>query len=226
MGARGATPPAGDPGSCVIRASRHVERLLHRLGYRFVVGLDEVGMGPLAGPVVAAAVVLPVGGGVPAVADSKTLTARMRARIAARVRRVAVGIGVGLVESHDVDRMNVFQAGLEAMRRALRGLDGLRPDFALVDGREIPGLAIPQCAFPGADGFVASVAAASIVAKVERDAIMVRLHEAYPAYGFATHMGYGTPAHLAALEEHGPSPIHRRSFAPVAFAATSPTRNS
>jgi ribonuclease HII len=210
----------------MIAATRHVERLLHRLGCRTVAGLDEVGMGPLAGPVVAAAVVLPCGGRLPAVADSKTLTAPVRERIARRIHRVAVAVGIGVVEPADVDRLNVYRAGLEAMRRALAALSGVRPDFLVVDGREIDGVGVPQAWFPGADGFVASVAAASIVAKVERDAMMTALDHAYPHYGFASHMGYATPAHLAALAAHGPSPVHRRSFAPVALAATRGAVNS
>ena len=201
-------------------AGRHVERLLHRLGCRAVAGIDEVGMGPLAGPVVAAAVVFPQSGRLPRVADSKTLTAGVRERLARRIRRAALGVGIGIVESSDVDRLNVYQAGLEAMRRALAAVEGVQPDFLVVDGREIAAIGIPQASFPGADAFVASVAAASIVAKVERDAIMRRLDATYPHYGFASHMGYGTPAHLDALARHGPSPVHRRSFAPVAVAAT------
>jgi ribonuclease HII len=199
-------------------ASRHVERLLYRLGCRAIAGLDEVGMGPLAGPVVAAAVVLPRAGRVPAVADSKSLTAPARERLARAVRRVALGVGIGVVEAVDVDRLNIYRAGVEAMRRALAALSDVRPDFLLVDGREITGIGLPQACFPKADTFVASVAAASIVAKVERDAIMTALDRVHPGYGFASHKGYGTPAHLAALAALGACAAHRRSFAPVALA--------
>jgi len=115
----------------------------------------------------------------------------------------------------DVDRLNVYRAGQEAMRRALAALAPLTPDYLLVDGREVPRLGIPQSAYPKGDAFVASIAAASIVAKVRRDAIMRDLAATYPGYGFERHMGYCTAAHLAALREHGPSPAHRRSFAPV-----------
>lgn len=203
-------------------AGRQVEGLLGRLGFRLVAGVDEVGMGPLAGPVVAAAVVLPSRGRPVPVADSKTLDPAVRERLAGRIRRRAVGIGIGVVEAADVDRLNVYQAGLEAMRRAIATLAqaGVVPDFLVLDGRALPGASIPQVSFPKADEFVASAAAASVVAKVERDAMMTALHADYPEYGFASHMGYGTPAHLAALAAHGPSPIHRRSFAPVALAAT------
>jgi len=202
------------------QAGRHVERLLGRLGYRAVIGVDEVGMGPLAGPVVAAAVMLPRRATIPAVADSKTLTARMREKLARRIRRVAVAVGVGRVEPEEIDRMNIHRAGLEAMRRALQAMGDAEGAFLVVDGREIPSVPLAQCAFPGADGFVASVAAASIVAKVERDGMMTCLHESYPRYGFDSHKGYGTPAHLNALATYGPSPVHRRSFAPVALAAS------
>jgi ribonuclease HII len=124
-------------------------------------------------------------------------------------------VGVGVVDVAEVDRLNVYRAGQEAMRRALAALAPLAPDYLLVDGREVPRLGIPQSAYPKGDAFVASIAAASIVAKVRRDAIMRDLGATYPAYGFERHMGYGTASHLAALRQHGPSPVHRRSFAPV-----------
>jgi len=219
LGAGGSIASGADGGADVIAATRHVERLLSRLGCRVVAGLDEVGMGPLAGPVVAAAVVLSRTGSQPAVADSKVLTAEDRERRARRIRRAAVAVGIGIVDPIEVDRLNVHRAGREAMRRALASLSGVRPDFLVVDGRELDGVGVPQACFPKADAFVASVAAASIIAKVERDAVMVGLDEVYPAYGFASHKGYGTPAHLRALAAHGPCPVHRRSFAPVAVAA-------
>ena len=198
-------------------AARHLERLLGRLGFRGVAGVDEAGMGPLAGPVVAAAVILPTTGRVPAVADSKTLRPTARAQLARSIRRSGCAVGVGVVEPPEIDRLNIYHAGIEAMRRALARLPEGGVDFVLVDGREIGGLEQPQAAFPKADSFVASVAAASIIAKVARDGIMTDLDHTYPAYGFAKHMGYPTPAHLAALGRHGPCPAHRRSFAPVAF---------
>ena len=202
-------------------AQTHLERLLWKLGIQHVAGVDEVGMGPLAGPVVAAAVVLPVGGTIEGVADSKTLTARQRERLAERIRAEAVAVGIGVTEPDELDRINVYQAGLLAMRRALAALSPIAAGFVLVDGREIPGIETPQCAYVKGDTFIASVAAASIVAKVHRDALMLALDGRYPEYGFARHMGYGTPVHLAALRKHGPSPVHRRSFAPVAAAARS-----
>ncbi len=196
-------------------AAPHLERLLWRVGIRHVAGVDEVGMGPLAGPVVAAAVVFPAGRSVDGVADSKVLSAQARERLAEEVRRVALAIGISVVEPEEIDRVNIYQAGLRALRRAVEALAPVVPGFVLVDGREVPGLSMPQSAYPKGDGFVASIAAASIVAKVHRDAIMRRLDEEYPLYGFARHMGYSTAIHMAAIRTHGPSPVHRRSFAPV-----------
>jgi len=196
-------------------AAFHVERLLWQLGRACVAGLDEVGMGPLAGPVVAAAVVFSADVSIRGLADSKVLTRKQRERLAGLVCERARGVGVGIVDVSDVDRLNVYRAGQEAMRRALAALAPLTPDYLLVDGREVPRLGIPQSAYPKGDAFVASIAAASIVAKVRRDAIMRDLAATYPGYGFERHMGYCTAAHLAALREHGPSPAHRRSFAPV-----------
>lgn len=199
-------------------AQPHLERLLWRLGMQRVAGVDEVGMGPLAGPVVAAAVIFPVGVAVDGLADSKTLTARQREHMAEEVYARAIAVGIGITEADELDRINVYQAGLAAMRRALAALSPVAAEFVLVDGREIPGIDTPQCAYAKGDSFIASVAAASIVAKVHRDALLCELDTRYPQYGFAQHMGYGTPMHLDALRTHGPSPVHRRSFAPVAAA--------
>ncbi len=198
-------------------AGPHLETLLWRVGIRTVAGVDEVGMGPLAGPVVAAAVVLAPGTEIDGVADSKVLQAAVRERLAVEIRRRAVAVSIAIVEPDEIDRLNIYQAGLCACRRAVDGLP-LVPGYVLVDGREIPDLPMPQSAYPKGDSFVASIAAASIVAKVERDALMRRLDERYPVYGFARHMGYATPSHFAAIREHGPSPIHRMSFAPVRAA--------
>jgi ribonuclease HII len=208
----------GTTGARAVRrptAAPHLERLLWRVGIQHVAGADEVGMGPLAGPVVAAAVVLPAGTSVDGVADSKVLTALARERLDREIRRVALAIGIAVVEVEEIDRVNIYQAGLRALRRAVEALAPLVPGFVLVDGREIPGLSMPQSAYPKGDGFVTSIAAASIVAKVYRDAIMRQLHEQYPVYGFARHMGYSTATHVAAIQAYGPSPVHRRSFAPV-----------
>jgi ribonuclease HII len=203
----------------VAAAAPHLERLLWRVGIRQVAGVDEVGMGPLAGPVVAAAVVLPIETHIDGVADSKVLTAAVREKLAVEIRRRAIALGVAVVEPEEIDRVNIYQAGLRALRRAVEQLLPVVPGFVLVDGREIPDLGIPQSAYPKGDAFVTSIAAASIVAKCHRDALMRQLDVAYPAYGFARHMGYATRDHLTALRIHGPSPVHRRSFAPVVAAA-------
>ena len=198
-------------------AAPHLETLLWRVGLKHVAGVDEVGMGPLAGPVIAAAVVMPPGSYVDGVADSKVLTAAARERLAEEIHRRALTVGIGVVEPEEIDRLNIYQAGLCALRRAVEAL-AVVPEFVLVDGREIPGLAMPQSAYPKGDSFVCSIAAASIVAKVHRDALMRALDARFPGYGFARHMGYSTRAHFAAIREYGPSPIHRRSFAPVRAA--------
>ncbi|MBI3781822.1 MAG: ribonuclease HII [Deltaproteobacteria bacterium] len=191
-----------------------VERELWAAGITHVAGCDEVGVGPLAGPVVAAAVILPPDTHIRGVDDSKTLSPQRRNELAEQIRNAATAIGVGIVEVEDIDRMNVYHAALEAMRRAVIGLPVL-PDHIVVDARTIPEISIPQTPLVGGDGRCYSVAAASIVAKVARDAIMVELDARYPMYGFARHMGYGTAEHLAAIDKHGPCPVHRRSFAPV-----------
>lgn len=211
-GARRARPGAGP----------HLERLLWRVGIRHVAGVDEVGMGPLAGPVVAAAVVLPPEARLRGVADSKQLTAAQRERLDVDIRGCAVAIGLGVVEPDEIDRVNIYQAAMKAKREALAALAPVVPGFVLVDGREIPGLAVPQSAYPKGDAFVLSIAAASIVAKVHRDAIMRQLETVHPGYGLGRHMGYATAAHRRAIEERGPSPVHRRSFAPVALDAQLP----
>jgi ribonuclease HII len=199
-------------------AAPHLETLLWRVGIKHVAGVDEVGMGPLAGPVVAGAVIFPPGTHLDGVADSKVLTAQARERLDVEIRRRALAVGIAVVESEEIDRINIYQAGLCALRGAIAALSVV-PGFVLVDGREIPGLAVPQSAYPKGDSFVSSIAAASIIAKVFRDALMRELDERYPGYGFGRHMGYSTRAHFAAIREHGPSPVHRRSFAPVRAAA-------
>jgi ribonuclease HII len=177
-------------------------------------------MGPLAGPVVAAAVILPVSVRLPGLDDSKRLTADARERLDVCIREQALGVGLGIVEPEDIDRLNIYQAGLEAMRRAVLLL-ALAPDHVLVDARTIPGLVCAQTPIADGDALDGSIAAASIVAKVARDAIMRRLDEQHPGWGLAQHMGYATAQHLAALRRLGPSPVHRRSFAPVASALRS-----
>jgi ribonuclease HII len=170
--------------------------------------VDEVGVGPLAGPVVAAAVVLPPRVDLPGLGDSKQLSRSQRERLDAAIRAQALAVAVEELPPAEVDRLNVLRASLEAMRRAVEALS-VRPDHVLVDARRIPAIRAPQT----------SLAAASIVAKVHRDAIMRELDARHPGYGFTRNKGYATREHLAALGRLGPAPVHRRSFAPVAQLA-------
>jgi ribonuclease HII len=190
------------------------ERSLWSAGITHVAGVDEVGVGPLAGPVLAAAVILPQGIALRGVDDSKKLSPARREELAAKIRTVALGIGIGIVEPAEIDRLNIYRAALEAMRQAVAALP-ITPEHLLIDARRIPSLTIPQTPIIKGDTRSYSIAAASIVAKVERDGIMCQLDALYPEYGFREHMGYGTARHRAAIDQHGPSPVHRRSFAPV-----------
>jgi ribonuclease HII len=195
------------------RASRALENLARRLGYVHIAGVDEVGRGCLAGPVAAGAVVLDPDRDVPGIADSKALTPAVRARLFDEITAVAVAWQVALVEPAEIDRINIHQASFVAMRAALAGL-APQPGFVLVDGFRIPGLSIPQRAVIGGDRRSTAIAAASILAKVTRDRLMIELHARDPRYGFDRHKGYATPEHLAAVARYGYSPVHRRSFRP------------
>jgi len=196
------------------------ERFLWRSGCGSVAGVDEAGVGPLAGPVVAAAVFFAPGSAALPLDDSKRLPAAARSRLAAAIRATAAGIGIGLADVGEIERLNIYHAALLAMRRAVEALPH-PPDHVLVDARVIPGLSVPQEAIVGGDGRHYAIAAASILAKTHRDALMVELHHRHPRYGFDRHKGYGTAAHLAALRAHGPCPAHRRAFGPVAAAGRS-----
>jgi len=180
-----------------------------------VCGIDEAGRGPLAGPVVAAAVILDAERPIAGLDDSKKLGDRKREALALLIRERAVAWAVAEATVEEIDCLNILHATLLAMQRAVAGL-GIRPTSALVDGNRCPELAIPAAAVIKGDGRIASIAAASILAKTVRDAGMRVLHARYPQYGFASHMGYPTATHLRALEAHGVSPAHRRSFGPVA----------
>lgn len=181
-------------------------------GFGPVAGLDEAGRGPLAGPVAAAAVILDPKNIPAGLDDSKKLTATARATLYDEILARALCVSIALSPAAMIDAINIRAASLDAMRRATAGL-ALRPGFALVDGRDVPpGLCCPGCALVRGDAVSASVAAASIVAKVTRDRLMLRLHAHAPAYGFAAHKGYGTAEHLAALGGHGRSCWHRTSF--------------
>lgn len=192
---------------------------LFEKGCQAVAGVDEVGVGPLAGPVVAAAVVLPAEVDLPGLNDSKKLSAKARERLDQAIREQAVAFSVGEVSPEEIDRMNILQATLEAMRQAISGLQQqVSLDHVLVDARKVPGVSIPQTALVHGDAIDGSIAAASIVAKVYRDALMQRMAGLFPGYGLDRHMGYGTAEHIEALGRLGASSIHRRSFSPVAAA--------
>jgi ribonuclease HII len=187
------------------------EKRAHRRGYRRVAGLDEVGRGPLAGPVVAAAVVLAPEVDLPFVRDSKQLTAAQRQVLARQIIECAVDVSIGSVSPGDIDKLNILQATFQAMMGALEGLLAV-PDFLLIDGPYTLPVAIPQQGIKQGDQRSISIAAASIVAKVHRDRFMTEQHHLYPVYGFANNKGYGTPEHLEALRRYGPCPLHRRTF--------------
>jgi ribonuclease HII len=192
-------------------AMLHFERVLWKSGVARVAGVDEVGVGPLAGPVVAAAVVFPPGVEVSGVDDSKKLDPERRCELDVEIRRRAAAVAIGAAEVGEIDRLNVYHAGLLAMRRAVEALPE-PPQHVLVDAREIPGVALPQNRFDKGDGINYSIAAASIVAKVHRDRLMVDLDRRYPGYGFARHKGYSTAEHQEAIRRLGPCDVHRLSY--------------
>ena len=177
-------------------------------------GVDEAGRGPLAGPVFAAAVILDDARPIAGLADSKVLTARARQRLHDEICANALCVEIASASPQEIDDLNILQATLLAMRRAVQSLR-LSPGRVLVDGNRLPVLPMPAQAIVKGDASVPAISAASIVAKVRRDAWCLQMHEQFPQYGFATHKGYPTPEHLEALRRHGPSPVHRRSFAPV-----------
>jgi ribonuclease HII len=183
-----------------------------------VAGIDEAGRGPLAGPVVAAAVILDPARPIAGLRDSKLLSARQRDRLAVEIRGSALAWSVGEADVAEIDALNILQATMLAMRRAFDGL-AVAPGEAWIDGNRCPQLACAMRAIVKGDRDVAVISAASILAKTARDAMLDELDGRYPAYGFAHNRGYGTPEHLAALARHGPCPAHRRSFAPVAQSA-------
>ena len=179
-----------------------------------IAGVDEAGRGPLAGPVVAAAVILDDLHPIKGLADSKVLSPRKRERLFDEIRAKALCCAIASASVEEIDQLNILQATLLAMRRAVQGLR-LLPHRVVVDGNRVPILQMPVAAIVKGDAKVGAISAASILAKVQRDRLCAELHEAYPAYGFATHKGYPTPGHLAALQEHGACAAHRRSYAPV-----------
>ena len=222
--------PLGVPGPVAFH-SYEEESYSH--GFKTIAGIDEVGRGPLAGPVVAAAVILPRGYSHPEIKDSKLLTAKQRERLAAVIRENAKCCGVGVVEVDEIDRLNILQASLLAMVKALAALKS-QADCVLIDGNQtiplplfrigkfLTGRSLYQKTIIKGDQSCLSIAAASIVAKVARDGMMIELDKRYPEYGFAAHKGYSCVAHFAALKRFGASPVHRQSFKPVRDVTTDP----
>jgi len=194
--------------------SRSDEQQVWAEGYRLVAGVDEAGRGALAGPVVAAAIILPPQHRVAHIVDSKCLSSAQRDYLFAQLLSEKIGCAVGIVPADQIDLLNIRQAALKAMAQAITALQP-QVDFALIDGPDAPHLAVPHRCITDGDASCYCIAAASIVAKVFRDRLMEYLAQLYPHYGFERNRGYGTPEHLTALREHGPSLVHRCSFAPV-----------
>jgi ribonuclease HII len=200
-----------------------LEEAARSRGAQRIAGIDEVGRGPLFGPVVAAAVILPEGCSLQGLTDSKKLSEKKRGELDIEIRAVAIAWAIAAVDAETIDRINIRRASLEAMRRAVEqiatGPDFLLPDYLLIDGRDTIRWDCPQQAVIKGDATSFSIAAASVLAKVHRDRLLVKLDVEYPGYGLARHKGYCSPEHLEALGRLGPTPLHRKSFQPVAQAA-------
>ncbi len=188
-----------------------IEKTWADRGFHAICGIDEAGRGPLAGPVCAAAVILAEGLEIPGLNDSKKLTDKKRRELFPIIEEQALAYGIGWASQEEIDDINILQATFLAMSRAVEQLN-IRPDLALVDGNRAPTLDLPVETVVKGDSLSASIAAASVLAKVSRDDVMLRMAEEYPGYGFEVHKGYGTKAHYEALRTFGPSPIHRRTF--------------
>ncbi|SEN14090.1 ribonuclease HII [Lihuaxuella thermophila] len=197
-----------------IESMWRIEKEYWAKGYQTLAGVDEAGRGPLAGPVVAAAVILPPDFDATGLNDSKQLSADERYQLRIRIEQEAVSVGIGMVDVEYIDEHNILQATYQAMRLATLQLDPA-PQMILADAVQIPGLSIPQLGIVKGDSLSHSIAAASVIAKTVRDEWMIRAAQSYPEYGFDRHMGYATSEHIEALKKYGPTPIHRRSFAPV-----------
>lgn len=191
-----------------------IERAIRRKGFRRLAGVDEAGRGALAGPVVAAAVILRGGRPIPGVTDSKRLRQNQREVLSRQIEEEALAVGVGVVEVPTIEVRNILKATLLAMERAVAALP-ISPDVVLVDGLAVPHVNVPVFPVPRGDLACPSISAASIIAKVTRDRIMASYHQTYPTYGFDRHKGYGTALHLRFIAEHGITPIHRKTFGPV-----------
>lgn len=188
-----------------------IEDELYSQGYQMICGIDEAGRGPLAGPVCAAAVILPPHLEIPGLDDSKKLTDKRRRELMPMIKEQAIAYGIGFASHQEIDEINILQATFLAMERALAQLNG-KADFALIDGNREKDFGLPVKTVVKGDSLSANIAAASILAKVTRDDLMEEMAKEYPEYAFEVHKGYGTKAHYAALTEHGPSPIHRMTF--------------
>lgn len=188
-----------------------IEESFYAQGYDIICGVDEAGRGPLAGPVCAAAVILPRGLDIPGLDDSKKLTDKRRRELFPVIQEKALAYGIAFATHQEIDEINILQATFLAMRRAMEQLS-LRPELALIDGNRQTGFGLPVQTVVHGDSLSANIAAASVLAKVTRDDLMIQMADEYPAYGFEIHKGYGTKAHYAALRENGPSPIHRMTF--------------
>jgi len=202
-----------------VRATRTIENALRRWGFHLVAGCDEVGRGCLAGPVVAGAVILDPDRHIPGLFDSKMMTGAERERLYGIITTRALAWAVASAQPSEIDSLNIHRASLEAMRRAVAALAPL-PDMVVVDAFHVPGLLMAQVGVPKGDRRCSGVAAASIVAKVTRDREMLRHHASDPRYGYDRHKGYATAEHLAAVAQHGYSPLHRRSFRPATLFDT------
>lgn len=188
-----------------------IENSLHAEGYRVICGVDEAGRGPLAGPVCAAAVILPEGLEIPGLNDSKKLTDKKRRELFPVIKEQAVAYGIAFASCEEIDEMNILQATYLAMERAMTQL-AVKPDIAMIDGNRAKDFGLPVRTVVKGDSLSANIAAASVLAKVTRDDLMVELAAQYPEYGFEVHKGYGTKVHYEALRTHGASPIHRMTF--------------
>ncbi len=188
-----------------------IENSLYSNGFKVICGVDEAGRGPLAGPVCAAAVILPKGLEIPGLTDSKKLTDKKRRELFPVIKEQAVCYGIGLASHEEIDEINILQATYLAMERALAQLN-VQPDIALIDGNRAKDFGLPVRTVVKGDSLSANIAAASVLAKVTRDDLMLELSQTYPEFAFEVHKGYGTKAHYEALREHGPSPIHRMTF--------------
>ena len=187
------------------------ERACLQKGYKRIAGIDEAGRGALAGPVVAAAVILPIDCQIEGLKDSKQLTPKQRSLLVDEIHRVAISVGIGSLDNRQIERFNILQATLLAMAEAVQQLTP-KPDYLLVDGSKLPKTNIPGQAIPKGDSLSLSIAAASVIAKTTRDRLMVELHQTYPNYGFAQHKGYPTVQHRQAIAQFGASAIHRNTF--------------